>query len=206
VEIFLIPACYLIGSFPVAWIVTKLVTGRDIRTLGSGNVGVMNTALNAARWAGILVFVSEAAKGALAVWTARYLEVSDLWVGAAIVATVVGTRWSIWMRGAGGRGNTTGVAALLLLAWPAVLIGLAIWCLVRCLSHQSFLATRVWILSLPITLFLVTHSWALSISGIGLSAIYLSTHASKTDDHTIIKQRWSSLWAFLTSPRRRIRP
>lgn len=205
-ELTLILACYLIGSVPVAWILTKLVTGRDIRTLGSGNVGVMNTALSAARWAGILVFVCEATKGALAVWTARYLEVSDLWVGAAVVATVAGTRWSIWMHGAGGRGNTTGVAALLLLAWPAVFIGLAIWVLVRWLSHQSFLATRVWILSIPLTLFLVTRSWALSISGLGLSLIYLSTHASRTDDHTIIKQRWPSLWAFLTTPRRRIRP
>ncbi|MEJ2304686.1 MAG: glycerol-3-phosphate acyltransferase, partial [Anaerolineales bacterium] len=66
-EIILIAVCYLIGSIPTAWIVVKLVTGRDIRTLGSGNVGVMNTALSVTRWAGLLVFVGEAAKGALAV-------------------------------------------------------------------------------------------------------------------------------------------
>ena len=40
---------YLIGSIPVAWIVAKLVTGQDLRQMGSGNVGVMNTALSVAR-------------------------------------------------------------------------------------------------------------------------------------------------------------
>ena len=39
---------YLIGSIPMAWIVTKLVTGRDLRDVGSGNVGVMNVALSVA--------------------------------------------------------------------------------------------------------------------------------------------------------------
>ncbi len=62
----LVLASYLIGSIPVAWILTKLVTGSDLRTLGSGNVGVMNTAASVARWAGALAFAGEAAKGAAA--------------------------------------------------------------------------------------------------------------------------------------------
>jgi glycerol-3-phosphate acyltransferase PlsY len=45
-------AGYLLGSIPIAWIVAKLVTGKDLRTLGSGNVGVMNVALSVTRWAG----------------------------------------------------------------------------------------------------------------------------------------------------------
>ncbi len=59
-------AGYLIGSVPVAWLVCKWITGNDIRNLGSGNVGVMNTAINVTRWAAVIVFLAEAGKGLLA--------------------------------------------------------------------------------------------------------------------------------------------
>jgi glycerol-3-phosphate acyltransferase PlsY len=201
-EIGLIALCYLLGSVPVAWIVTRAVTGKDLRALGSGNVGVMNTALSVARWAGLLVLLGEATKGVLAVLLARQWGVNDLVTGLAIVATVAGTRWSVWMRGAGGRGNTTGVAGLLLLVWPSVAISLAMWILMRLLTRSSFWATRVWILSLPVSLGLVTGSWECVGWGSGLSPIYLSTHDTQTDDHNMIKEKWPNLWAFLTGPRR----
>jgi glycerol-3-phosphate acyltransferase PlsY len=205
-EIILITVCYLIGSIPTAWIVVKLVTGRDIRTLGSGNVGVMNTALSVTRWAGLLVFVGEAAKGALAVFLARRLGVSDIFLGLAVVAAVTGTRWSVWMGGAGGRGNTTGIAALLLLDWQSVALSLVVWISARLLARSSFWATRIWILSLPVTLFLVTGSWAFADCGVALSLIYLSAHDTGTDDHTLIKDNWPNLWAFLSGPPRRTGP
>ena len=201
-EFVLLVLGYLVGSIPVAWIVTKLVAGRDLRTLGSGNVGVMNVALSVARWAGLLVLAGEAAKGALAVLLARRWGVSDLYLGLAVVSAVAGTRWSIWMRGAGGRGNTAGTAALLLIAWQSVVLSLAIWILVRFLARSSFLATRIWILSLPVTLGLVTASWTSVVWGSALSLIYLSAHSKQTDDHTLIKASWPTLWDFLTAPRR----
>jgi glycerol-3-phosphate acyltransferase PlsY len=201
-ELILLVAGYLVGSIPVAWIVTKLVAGKDLRSLGSGNVGVMNVALSVARWAGLLVLAGEAAKGALAVLLARRWGVSDLYLGLAVVSAVAGTRWSIWMRGAGGRGNTAGTAALLLIAWQSVVLSLAIWILVRFLARSSFLATRIWILSLPVTLGLVTASWTSVVWGSALSLIYLSAHSKQTDDHTLIKASWPTLWDFLTAPRR----
>lgn len=202
-EIGLIALCYLIGSVPIAWIVTRVVTGSDLRALGSGNVGVMNTALSVARWAGLLVLLGEATKGAVAVMLAREWGANDLVTGLAVVGAVAGTRWSVWMRGAGGRGNTTGVAGLLLLAWPAVGISLAMWILVRTFTRSSFWATRAWILSLPASLGLATGSWQSLGWGSALSLIYLSTHNRKTDDHNMIKERWPNLWAFLTGPRRK---
>jgi glycerol-3-phosphate acyltransferase PlsY len=201
-EFVLLVAAYLLGSIPVAWIVTRLVAGEDLRTLGSGNVGVMNVALSVARWAGLLVLAGEAAKGILVVLLAQHWGVSDLYQGLAVVAAVAGTHWSVWMRGAGGRGNTAGTAALLLIAWQSVALSLAIWILVRLLARSSFLATRIWLLSLPVTLGLVTASWTAAVWGSALSLIYLSAHSKQTDDHTIIKANWPTLWDFLTAPRR----
>lgn len=198
-----IVAGYLLGSIPVAWLTARLVTGQDLRRLGSGNVGVMNVALSVTRWAGLLVFLAEAAKGALAVVLARALGGDEIAVGLVVLATVVGTRWPVWLRGAGGRGNTAGLAALLVLSWLTLAIGLAIWFLARRLTKSSFLATRLSLALWPCILGLVTRSWPYALFGAALSLLYLSTHRPETDDHLLIKERWPSLWAFLTGPRRK---
>jgi glycerol-3-phosphate acyltransferase PlsY len=194
---------YLLGSIPVAWVVCKLAGGGDIRRRGSGNAGVMNVAINVARWAAVIVMAAEAAKGALTVYLAQRWGLSEWLVGLAVVAAVAGTRWSVWLKGDGGRGNTLGVAALLVLAWPVVVISLGIFIAARLLTRSSFWATRAWLLSLPLTQGLVTQSWAYVVMGGLLAVIYLSMHQTKTDDHKIIKKTWPNLWAFITAPRRR---
>ncbi len=212
-------AGYLLGSTPIAWIAAKLVTGKDLRTLGSGNVGVMNVALSVTRWAGLLVFLGEAAKGVLAVYLSTQLvgcgilqaSVPDplecqLAIGVTVLATVIGTRWMIWLRFAGGRGNTVGLAAMLVLSWQTLVIGLAIWLLVRLLSRSSFWATRISLITWPFVFGLLTSSVVYLFFGLALSGVYLTTHETVTDDHTMIKERWPSLWAFMIGPKRRREP
>jgi len=208
----LIGAGYLLGSVPLAWIVTRLVTGKELRSLGSGNVGVMNVALSVTRWAGLLVFLGEAAKGALAVLLATRVTqcrlpttgtFCDLAIGATVLATVVGTRWMVWLRFAGGRGNTAGLAAMLLLSWQTLALGFGLWVLIRLASQSSFWATRVSLLAWPVLFGLLTRSWIYLAFGLALTAIYLTTHQLVGDDHELIKQRWPSLWAFITGPKRR---
>jgi len=194
---------YLLGSIPVAWLIGKLAGRGDIRRLGSGNAGVMNVALNVSRWAGLIVFLAEIAKGALTVLLAQRWQLSEVMTSLAVLVAVAGTRWSIWIRGSGGRGNTLGVAALLVLSWPSVAIGVVVWITARILTKSSYWATRCWLLSLPVSLGLATMSWWYAALGAGLGLFYLSEHKTSTDDHTILKETWPSLWAFLTAPRRR---
>ncbi|MFC2046160.1 glycerol-3-phosphate acyltransferase [Chloroflexota bacterium] len=198
----LVVICYLIGSIPVAWLTAKLVTGEDLRQSGSGNVGVMNTALSVARWAGLLVLMAEAAKGAAAVLLARAWGADQVAMGLAVLATVAGTRWSIWLRGAGGRGNTTGFTAILLLSWPTFVGSLGIWCLARVVTRRSFVATRIFLVTWPFLFGLLTQSWWNVAFGAVLSLMYLSTQDPETDDHLLIKERWPNLWEFLTGPPR----
>lgn len=196
-------AGYLLGSFPIAWLVTKLITGKDLRALGSGNVGVMNVALSVTRWAGLLVFLGEVAKGLLAVTLARSVNNSELAIGVTALATVIGTRWMVWLGFAGGRGNTAGLAAMLLLSWQTLAIGIAIWGLARLTTRSSFWATRLSLFSWPLVFGWLTQSWVYLLFGLALSGLYLTTHRTVSDDHTIIKERWPSLWAFLIGPKRK---
>ncbi len=206
-------AGYLLGSIPIAWIVARLGTGKDLRTLGSGNVGVMNVALSVTRWAGLLVFLGELFKGVLAVYLAIQLVACEgsllgslecqLAIGVTVLATVIGTRWMVWLRFAGGRGNTVGLGAMIVLSWQTLVIGLAIWVLVRLLSKSSFWATRISLLTWPFIFGLLTGSIVFLVFGLALSGVYLTTHETVTDDHTILKERWPSLWAFVIGPKRR---
>ncbi|MFQ5932002.1 MAG: glycerol-3-phosphate acyltransferase [Nitrospiraceae bacterium] len=193
---------YLLGSIPVAWIVTRLVTGKDLRTLGSGNVGVMNVAISVTRWAGLVVFLGEAAKGFLAVLIAQSIVGTEIAIGVTVLATVIGTRWMVWLRFAGGRGNTVGLAAILMLSWLTLIIGLAIWFLVRFVSGSSFWATRLSLITWPFVFGALTSSIVYLVIGLLLSGIYLTTHQTVTDDHTLLKERWPSRPA----TRNRLRP
>ena len=206
-------AGYLLGSIPLAWIMARLVTGKDLRMLGSGNVGVMNVALSVTRWAGLLVFLGELFKGVLAVFLAIQLVACggsllgsiecQLAIGVTVLATVIGTRWMVWLRFAGGRGNTVGLGAMMVLSWQTLVIGLAIWVLVHLISKSSFWATRISLLTWPFVFGLLTGSIVFLVFGLALSGVYLTTHETVTDDHTILKERWPSLWAFVIGPRRR---
>lgn len=194
---------YLLGSIPVAWLLARWITGSDLRSVGSGNVGVMNTALSVTRWAGLLVFLTEMAKGFLAVIIPYALGAEDWVIGLSVVAVVTGTRWPIWLGFKGGRGNTTGMAACLLISYQSLLLSLACWVLARLSVKKSFTATRITLLALPFIIWLVTRSGWYALTGAVLSLIYLNAQQADSDDHLRIQQRWSSFWDFLSSPRRR---
>jgi glycerol-3-phosphate acyltransferase PlsY len=194
---------YFIGSIPVAWLMAKVVTGQDLRQMGSGNVGVMNVGISVARWAGVLVFLAEAAKAILAIALARSWVGGDAATGLAVLSTFAGTRWPVWLRGAGGRGNTVAATALFFVSWMGALCIGALWLLIRLVTHSSFVATRVNLVTGPIVIGLLTRSWWYLLMGVVFSVLFLTAHQRATDDHLIIKKRWAGLRSFLTMPRRR---
>lgn len=194
---------YLVGSIPVAWLLTKLLTGQDLRALGSGNVGVMNTALSVHRWTAALVFVAELAKGALAVLVPQARGANEFVIGCTALAAVVGTRWSIWLKLRGGRGNTAGVGALAVYSPLTLVVMVAFYLGARRFLDSNFLAMRATLVALPIVFGILMASWVSALMGAGFSLIFLSTHHPETDDHLLVKQKFPTLWAFLTAPPRK---
>ena len=127
-------ALYLVGAVPTAYILVRLVKGVDLREVGTKNVGALNAYHQTGPWAGLLVLVADAGKGALAVGV-------PLWAGApgwAFYITtplvVVGHSWPVFLGFRGGKGAAAilGVS-LALVPWltlmallPAVLAALLI--------------------------------------------------------------------------------
>lgn len=194
---------YVLGSIPIAWLITRIHLGVDLRTLGSGNVGVLNTALSVHRWAGLVVFATEIAKGIIAVLVARHFANNDVAVAASALGAFVGTRWPVWLGFRGGRGNTVAASSLGLVAPLALLALAALWIVVRFLGRTNFTATRVMLAAVPVALGLATQSWWWAAVGVAYAGLFLTTHQEGTDDHLIARRQYRTLARFvMMAPRR----
>ncbi len=101
---------YLLGSVPFGFLVVKLTMGVDIRTQGSGNIGMTNVwRVAGAPW-GVLTLVLDAGKGVLAVWLGQHFILGGEWgeVLCGLLA-LVGNVFSVFMKFKGGKG--VGVSA-----------------------------------------------------------------------------------------------
>ena len=115
-------AAYLLGSFPTSYIVVYRLTGRDIRTMGSGNPGAMNVWDSIGTGPAALVALVDVLKGMAPVGLAYALGLSDFEAVLIAFAAVVGHDFSIFLRLRGGNGTATGLgAATMLLPAPALI-------------------------------------------------------------------------------------
>ena len=118
---------YFLGSFPTAYLVTKGLSGKDIRLEGSGNIGAMNAyrliqekSKGLARLGLILVMLGDVGKGALAIFVAGWLGLLGYNPVAALIISsffvVLGHNYSVFFKfRQGGRGIASLMGVLLAL-------------------------------------------------------------------------------------------
>ena len=96
---------YVLGSIPTAYLTTRLITGKDIRSLGGGNVGGLNTFREVGFWPAAVVAFVDLGKGAAAVSIAYWIfELTTPWVLLSGLASIVGHNWMLFLRFTGGKG------------------------------------------------------------------------------------------------------
>ncbi len=119
--IVVVATSYLLGSIPFSFLIARAFGVRDVRRVGSGNVGATNVLRNAGKAAGLLAFLLDAAKGGAATLLALRLAGDALLPALAAVAVVIGHMYPVWLRFQGGKGVATGLGAFAPLApWPAL--------------------------------------------------------------------------------------
>lgn len=120
---------YLCGSIPFGLLIARLATGKDVRDVGSGNIGATNVARAAGRPAAIATLVLDALKGLLpVVLAARFSGPAHPMLPASCAAAaVVGHCFPVWLRFRGGKGVATGLGVSLALAPWGALAGAATW-------------------------------------------------------------------------------
>lgn len=120
---------YLLGSFPTAYLLVRWKSRLDIRTVGSGSVGTLNSYLvTHSNLVGVGVLVMDVLKGVFAVVSAQYLFGTGFTIGAiAGCAAVVGHNFPLWLGWKGGRGLATAAGVMLLFCWACVLVWGVLW-------------------------------------------------------------------------------
>ena len=114
--------CYLLGSVPFAYIISKIFRAIDIRTKGSGNVGATNVLRVIGLRAGIVVLILDVLKGFLAV---KLAPPEIIYLGGLFV--IIGHCWTVFLKFKGGKGVATALGVLLAVEPLYLLIFLLIW-------------------------------------------------------------------------------
>ena len=140
-------AAYLIGSIPTGYIIVKLFTGQDIRTIGSGSTGATNVKRVMGKKWFFIVMILDAIKGALPVVLAKLLTTSFTEIGLlpvlAAVAVILGHSKSIFLKFTGGKSVASGVGTILALNWIAGLIIAVVWGIITYTSKYVSLGSII---------------------------------------------------------------
>jgi acyl phosphate:glycerol-3-phosphate acyltransferase len=165
VGLFWVVLAYFVGAVPFGYLFVRLLLGRDIREVGSGNIGATNVLRASGLVSGIVTLLLDAAKGYLAVLVAGLLTHQDRrFMALAAGAAVLGHVFPIYLRFRGGKGVATSAGALLGLAelstTGAILVFLLVVALWRYVSLASIFAAAL----LPIFYFLLEYKHQRSIA------------------------------------------
>jgi len=179
---------YLLGSIPTGFLVAK-ARGKDIRTIGSGNIGATNVFRYLGTKAGVFVLLADALKGWLAVavvaslFSAWFQAPSDL-VGRerleiiAGLSVIVGHNYTCWLYFKGGKGIATSAGVLVGLVPGALLIILGVWIVVFALTRFVSLASIAASFTLPFATWLTGHTPTMIAITAAMAALAIFKHKS----------------------------
>ncbi|MHB8781562.1 MAG: glycerol-3-phosphate 1-O-acyltransferase PlsY [Candidatus Geothermincolia bacterium] len=143
-------AAYLIGSVPFGLIISLKLFGKDLRRLGSGNIGATNMLRNFGPLLFVAVLLLDAGKGALAVAGAQWLGLDPVFVLLAGFAAICGHNWSVYLRFSGGKGVATAAGVLVVaFPWQVVTAVIVVFILPLLLTRYMSLASMLGAAALP---------------------------------------------------------
>ena len=174
--VFVIIISYLIGSIPTGYLIVKLFTGQDIRTIGSGSTGATNVKRVMGKKWFFTVMILDAIKGALPVvltiiYATIFTNIGLLPVIAA-VSVILGHSKSIFLKFSGGKSVASGVGTLLALNWQVGLIVAGVWAVVTWISKYVSLGSIVAIATAPLLMWILNAPVAYIIYAL-VAAIYV---------------------------------
>ncbi len=142
---------YALGSIPFGLLLTRFAGLRDIREIGSGNIGATNVLRTGRRDLAVATLVCDALKGTVAVLAAAHYGGPDAAVLAGLGA-FLGHLFPLWLQFKGGKGVATFIGLLIAFAWPVALGFCAIWLAVAAVSRYSSLSALMASAATPVML------------------------------------------------------
>jgi glycerol-3-phosphate acyltransferase PlsY len=149
---------YFLGGLPFGYWFVRYTLGKDIRTMGSGNIGATNVQRTAGSKAGVVVLLLDIAKGLLAVWVGALLTRSlPLGLAVAAVAVMVGHCYPILLKFKGGKAVACFVGAFLYIAPLPLLATVPVFVVTVWWSRHVSLGSIVGAIVFPLFVFFLQH-------------------------------------------------
>lgn len=168
-------AAYLLGCSNMAMYLAKL--NKVDLSGGSGNPGTSNATMLMGWRAGIIVGIHDIGKAVIAVILAELFFPALPYVGAvAGVACVLGHIFPFFMKFRGGKGFASFVGMTLALNWKLALVILAVVVVVTLITDYLVVGTVTTVVSVPVALGIMTHSFILAMILCVATAVILFKH------------------------------
>ena len=148
-------ASYLMGSVPFGFILTKIFLKKDIREIGSGNIGATNALRTGNKLVGYSTLILDIVKAIIPVIYVKMNYPELIYI--ASLCAFLGHVFPIWLKFNGGKGVATYVGILFSINILLGLIFVISWGVIFLISRYSSLSSIIGSLSVPLYLFITTE-------------------------------------------------
>ncbi|MCX5887294.1 MAG: glycerol-3-phosphate acyltransferase [Proteobacteria bacterium] len=179
---------YLYGAIPYAYLATYLIKGKRLSKEGTGNIGVTNAFKIGGTTAGLVTVLGEISKALVPIGIGRYFFAGMLPVTLLFVfLALVGTSFSIFLKGKGGKGSTAAWNSLLILSPYSFFILLLLWTAFFKLSKGNLVIKKIPLFLIPLVIFLVERDWAFTLFGLLAGLLLFLNNFRRKDDFAYYK-------------------
>lgn len=192
-----VTAGYLSGSFVWGYWIGRYVYGVDIRTKGSGNIGATNVFRVLGPVPGIFTFILDVLKGVFPILLMKYIHgtnLNQLILISTGFAAILGSKFSIFLKGRGGKAVNCSFGVILAIMPIEALISLLLWALVFIITGYVSLASMTAATGLPVFLWLLHKDPVLIITGVFICAVIIMAHKENIKRLTQGKENKFNLW------------
>ena len=140
---------YLIGSIPFGFLLTKIFLKKDIREIGSGNIGATNALRTGNKLIGYSTLILDISKAVILLLIIKFNFSEYLFISS--IAVFLGHVFPIWLKFKGGKGVAAYVGILFCINIYLAIIFIIVWFVVFIISKYSSLASMVASLLVPIS-------------------------------------------------------
>ncbi|MDC0167455.1 glycerol-3-phosphate 1-O-acyltransferase PlsY [Candidatus Pelagibacter sp.] len=142
---------YLMGSIPFGFILTKIFLKKDIREIGSGNIGATNALRTGNKLIGFSTLLLDVIKAILPVLYVKINHPELIYI--ASLCAFLGHVFPVWLKFKGGKGVATYVGILFTINILLGFIFCVSWLLIFLISKYSSLSSLIGSLTIPVYIF-----------------------------------------------------
>ena len=139
---------YLLGSIPFGFLLTKFFLKKDIREIGSGNIGATNALRTGNEFIGYTTLILDILKAAIPIILVKFYFIEYLYIASLCV--FLGHVFPIWLRFKGGKGVATYVGILCCINIYLGIAFVIVWLLTFIIFKYSSLSSLLGSISIPI--------------------------------------------------------